>query len=154
MLLASKVLSGMSVMGSIMSPAESEDAFAAKIQTMTNILTGLHDEILLCALVSSFTKNVPSSLDEVNSNPEALAGLGRLKDMIRRDIQMIMDKGAAEDKNNLLMKMKETNKPHPMGTVNEIAAKLNISKSEVRRLKANGSLDGLAAITSPDDDRA
>lgn len=39
---------------------------------------------------------------------------------------------------------KERQQPHEMGTVAEIAAKYNISKSEVRRLKAAGQLHTLS----------
>lgn len=150
MSLANKVLTGMSIIGGIMMPAQSEEEFTKKIQTMSNVLLGLYDDLILCAMFSSITKNVPADIEEVKANTPSMDALTRLKDMIRRDIQTIMEQGAAEDKNNLLMKMKETNKPHPMGTVNEIAAKLNISKSEVRRLKSNGSLDSLVMMTSAD----
>lgn len=149
MSLVSKVMSGMGIIGSIMTPAATEAEFENKVQLMSHTLGGLHDELILCALFANITKNVPTDLDEVKANGDAAYGLERLKDMIRSDFKKIIEKGIAEDKNNLLMKMKDTNKPHPMGTINEIAAKLNISKSEVRRLKSNGTLDSMVMLTSP-----
>lgn len=43
----------------------------------------------------------------------------------------------------LVRSQKESHKPHEMGTVAEIATKYGISKSEVRRLKAEGLLHTL-----------
>jgi DNA-binding IclR family transcriptional regulator len=39
-----------------------------------------------------------------------------------------------------MQQFRDMNKVHEMGTVAEIAQKLDISKSEVRRRKANGTL--------------
>lgn len=147
MSLASKVMQGMGIVGSLMMPARNEDEFTAKIQTMTNTLVGLYDEAILCAMYANINKGVPGDMAEVMANPQAQASLTRLKDMIRSEIQQVMTLGAEEDRKNLLLKMKDTNKPHPMGTVKEIAAKLNISVSEVRRMKSNGTLDSMLAVT-------
>lgn len=48
-----------------------------------------------------------------------------------------------ESLNKLRAKMRETNKPHPMGTVDELAKKYGKSKSEIRRLKADNLLHTL-----------
>jgi DNA invertase Pin-like site-specific DNA recombinase len=45
-----------------------------------------------------------------------------------------------------LATLRKTNQPHEMGTVSEIAIKYGISKSEVRRMKANGTLESLALL--------
>lgn len=42
-------------------------------------------------------------------------------------------------------RLAKTNKPDPMGTVDELAKKFNKSKSEIRRLKAEGLLHTLEA---------
>jgi DNA invertase Pin-like site-specific DNA recombinase len=147
MSLASTVMHGMSIVGSLFMPAKNEEELGDKIQLMTNTLVGLYDEAILCAMFSNITKELPSEIAQATANIHAQASLTRLKDLIRNDIQKVMEQGAAEDRQNLVLKLKETNKPHPMGTVNEIAAKLNISKSEVRRLKANGTLDSMLAVT-------
>jgi hypothetical protein len=43
--------------------------------------------------------------------------------------------------NEMLAQMRKTHQPHQLGTVNEIAQKYGISKSEVRRLKSEGKLE-------------
>lgn len=46
---------------------------------------------------------------------------------------------------------KAAQKPHAQGTVSEIAARFNISKSEVRRLKQEGKLDEFLAKSQPEE---
>jgi len=44
---------------------------------------------------------------------------------------------------DLRARLKDTNKPHPAGTVAELATQLGVSKSEIRRRKADGTLQEL-----------
>lgn len=71
-------------------------------------------------------------------------------DRVRTLIQVKINTGLAylerehkEKFQNLVQVQKEAQRPHEMGTVAEIAAKYGISKSEVRRLKAQDALHTL-----------
>lgn len=57
--------------------------------------------------------------------------------------QLKMQREHDQAHRQLLQKLKESQKPHDMGTVAEIAARYRISKSEVRRLKAANELHTL-----------
>jgi len=107
------------------------------------LLMGQYDLEMKCAFFYTHMKKPPTSLEDLEV-PEVLETLERFKDMYRKDVQMIFAQAAKEDKHQLLDSLKNTNKPHEMGTVTEIALKYNVSKSEVRRRKLEGTLAELA----------
>lgn len=114
----------------------------SSVQTATLVLTGHYDLELKCAFFFTFMKKSAQTEAELEI-PEVLLPLERLKNLYRSDIQAIFDHAAKLDREALLKQLKDSNKPHEMGTVAEIAAKYGISKSEVRRRKTDGTLHEL-----------
>ena len=125
-----KAMVGLSVMG------------GRSIESIALIVAGNYDLEIKCAFFQTYFHKSAESLEALEVK-EVLGPLERLKDHYRRGIQEIFEEAAKQDKAELLEQLKETNKPHEMGTVSEIAAKYGISKSEVRRRKADGSLHEL-----------
>jgi DNA invertase Pin-like site-specific DNA recombinase len=87
--------------------------------------------------------------------PEVLAGLERIKNHFRGVVQEIFRTADEADRQadqarhqEMLNQMRKNQQPHEMGTVAEIAAKYGISKSEVRRRKADGTLEALKLMDS------
>jgi hypothetical protein len=109
------------------------------------ILTGRYDECLKCALFSVNYRRAPANVEELES-AAVLMGLERIKDRFRKLVQEIFDLAAEQDRQELMASLRKTNQPHEMGTVAEIAAKYNISKSEVRRMKQAGTLESLQML--------
>jgi len=120
-----------------------------RIDTVTLIVTGHYDLPLKCALyqVGLKTGVAPASVADLDI-PQVLAGLERIKNHYRELIRRIFDEAEQLDREALLNNMRKTNQPHEMGTVGEIAIKYGISKSEVRRMKANGTLESLTLLTA------
>ena len=80
--------------------------------------------------------------------PLVLERLEAFKDEVRRTVQVLIN--AEQDRfhneiqdrhDNVIAVLKDSCKPHHLGTVSEIATRYGISKSEVRRRKADGTLD-------------
>lgn len=144
---ASKVMIGMAVIGS---------ALEAKPEAgshMAFIVMGNHDHALKCAHFFQHFKRMPTNEEELEA-PEVLVMLERTKNYFRSVIQQIFDEADRQDRleqqakqRELLEQLRDSNKPHEMGTVAEIAAKYGISKSEVRRRKADGTLHELKKAT-------
>jgi hypothetical protein len=83
-------------------------------------------------------------------SPELDEKLNNLKDYFRTTIKNIFEMAAEEDRKQelqqrekVLAELKSSNDVHPMGTIAEIATRYGISKSEVRRMKAAGTLEQL-----------
>jgi len=73
------------------------------------------------------------------------AAFERLNDLVRFKMEKVVEAVEEEVEEVRLTKVQELNQqrnqPHAAGTVAEIAAKLGVSKSEVRRMKREGTLD-------------
>ena len=113
------------------------------------ILMGRHDYELKCGFHFQHFREAPTS-DADLEKPEVLLLLERTKNYFRDYVQNIFNEAARQDqleqankRKELLKQLRNSNKPHEMGTVAEIAAKYGISKSEVRRRKADGTLHEL-----------
>lgn len=116
--------------------------------TVAAILTGQHDRAIKCASHLTLKKPTPASFEEVENDPAVSGHVENIKNYLRRLVQGIFDQAMREERMHmdaqrsaLLAKLKTTNKPHVLGTVAEIAEKYSLSKSEVRRLKAQGTLE-------------
>lgn len=140
---ASKVMTGLAAISS------------TDIETITFVTCGHFDEQIKFALVNTRRNNLnfnEPTAEELN-DPMVLLGLERIKNHHRAVIQEIFrmaekhDQQVAEsERQKLLDQMRANQKPHEMGTVAEIAAKYNISKSEVRRMKQAGTLETLKLL--------
>lgn len=130
------VLVGMSIIGQSFSD----------IQAMTSVITGVHDEKIKLALHYKFFGALPVKTDDLD-HQQIVSALEKLKNMHRHTIQGIFKQAEAEDKQateaERAARMKALNTPHAMGTTAEIAAKFGLSKAEIRRRKADGTLDQL-----------
>lgn len=83
---------------------------------------------------------------------DTAAMVGRLKNMLRQFVRGIFDAAERDlirqqqlKHSQVLADLKKTSQPHEQGTVAEIAARYGISKSEVRRRRADGTLNELIA---------
>lgn len=114
-------------------------------ETAAMVLTGNYDSILLKTFFWTVHKREPIN-EEHTTNQECIRMLDTAKDRIRGDILEVFRMVEAEAQmsntmafDKLRNQIRLTNKPHELGTVNEIATKFKISKSEVRRRKAAGA---------------
>jgi hypothetical protein len=141
----SKAMTGLSILGQSFSVDADSAALEKHLSLITFILMGEYDLVLKCGLYFSLLKKTAENEEDLEI-PEVLVALERLKNMHRETIAAVFE--MEQDKVTLIAKLKETNKPHEMGTVSEIATKYGISKSEVRRRKAEGTLHELVTPAS------
>lgn len=120
-----------------------------KPEIVAFVLAGYYDDILLETFYYTANHKL-STKGEHKTDRNASFCLINLKDRIRDCIHHILHEADRQDRVNrelalarLKAELCQSNKPHEMGTVAEIAAKYNISKSEVRRRKAEGTLNEL-----------
>jgi DNA-directed RNA polymerase specialized sigma subunit len=90
---------------------------------------------------------LPQTEEDIAS-PDVRSALDQAKTFVRWQIQEIFrraEQDDAEEKKQHLEQVRtelaQRNRPSTAGTVAEIAAKYGISKSEVRRLRADGTLE-------------
>jgi AraC-like DNA-binding protein len=73
------------------------------------------------------------------------AAFERLNDLVQFKLKKVVEAVEVEVEEVRLTKVQELNqqrnKPHAAGTITEIAMKLGVSKSEVRKMKRDGTLD-------------
>lgn len=140
-----QVMLGLSHISALTDPEPNQRAALAMVQ----ILAGDVDELLRHVIVFQRTGNQ-------NATPEDLAAeivtrdLEQLKANTRRIVQRIFEGAAEEERRDhernfekVKAELRASNKPDPLGTVAELSAKYNVSKSEIRRLKAAGQLHTL-----------
>lgn len=144
------ILNGLSIVGSIVNPID-PTAFGFH---SVKLLNDEYDRYIKAIGLHQMTGKIFEK-DEELETPELLKYVERVKQMVRNMIQGLFEQEANDFKQQqkhaleaLKQKLLQSNKPHQQGTVDQIAKKLNTSKSEVRRLKAEGKLDqALASIT-------
>jgi len=118
-------------------------------QTVALVLTGHFDDILLKTFFWTGHHREPVG-EEYKTDARTVSNLAYAKERIRSDLQFIFRMAEQEEVmaqkqkfEKIRQELRQSNKPHEMGTVDEIAAKFKISKSEVRRRKAAGTLHEL-----------
>lgn len=145
-----KAMIGFSTLGQ----AVGDDAAAGNALVM--VLTDQMKEYICAGLFYRAHERRPNEGEDYMKDERALAEYERMKDFMRLRIQRIIDSAAQEEIrreasarrqqfNTLQVKLRTSNKPHPMGTVDELAKRFNVSKSEIRRRKAAGTLNELQA---------
>lgn len=134
---------GMSIIACAIDPKTPEDF--GSISAL--ILTGHYDLPIKAAAYYRIVGKVYETEEELN-RPDVITFLDGLKAMVRNTIEFIFTDADEQLKNeskesfdNLRKKLCESNKPHVQGTVAELAQKLGVSKSEVRRMKTEGTLE-------------
>lgn len=134
-----KMMTGLAVLG---------DAMRLSPNAVAAVITGRLDTELKCALYMRQSLSYPEVEADID-HPEVLAALERLKEMlrapIRRAFELEAERIQLEKQEERLARFRSANQPHEMGTVAEIAAKYGITKAEVRRRKAAGTLHELRA---------
>lgn len=136
-----KILIGLSIIADCMD--------FRNMNRVVSVLGGSHDAVLLHAFYHSAHRTVAQDNPQ-ETDPAALNGLKNFKDFLRDAVQAVLREAERQDqlerqatKKKVLQELAESNRPHVMGTVAEIATKYGVSKSEVRRRKADGTLDEL-----------
>lgn len=129
----SKVMLGMAVVGGI---------FQGEWDNVTFVLAGHHDVAIKCFAYHHQFGQAPASEAELDV-PSVLLVLERIKGECRAAVQHVLDQEAKDQRDELLAQLRNSNKPHAMGTVDQIAKRFGISKSEVRRRKTEGTLGEL-----------
>lgn len=139
---SSIVFRGMYILGAGANVVDEESATIAPF-----ILLGKYDKELKYFFYWRETKQYPQSEEQVNT-PAVLRTLENAKSYIRWQIQSIIDrendqivKERKQQFGQMVADMKDSSKPHPLGTVAQLATRFNISKSEVRRMRTAGTLD-------------
>lgn len=137
------IMNGLSIIGSIVNPT---DATAFGFHSV-KLLTGEYDRYIKAIGLHQLTGKIFEK-DEELETPEVLNYVERTKQMVRNMVQGMFQQEAEHFKQQqkhsleaLKTKLSESNKPHSQGTIAELATKLDVSKSEVRRMKAEGVLD-------------
>lgn len=131
----------------------SSDGFALQI----SIIDGSYDKELRCLCVYKRFGHVNN--EEMN-HPSIDLDLRILKDFFRSRIQNLFNQAVMEERRELEQQQarlkielkaeidahfRANQAPHAQGTVAELAAKFGVSKSEIRRMKAAGTLDSWLA---------
>jgi hypothetical protein len=116
------------------------------------ILSGDVDMELQCAIYFGETFENTANVSDINSPTvlELLANYKRkLRAIVESEIARFDKEQKAKVEKHIQEKLQERNKPSAFGTVSELAEKLKISKSEVRRLKASGKLEDFVLLNDP-----
>lgn len=113
------------------------------------VLAGDFDNELLQTFYYTAHHKVAAG-DEYKTDERSLYALRNLKDIIRHQLDTFFRQLEQEEKDARRMdvdrirnELRNSSRQHEMGTVDEIAKKYGISKSEVRRRKAAGTLHEL-----------
>lgn len=122
------------------------DALSGDARAIAQILCHQWDTELKVIVFHRLFDRPPETEGDLD-HPQVSFGLERLKHVVSTPLMRALEEAAerealAKDAERLA-RHKAMNEPHELGTVAEIAAKLGISKSEVRRHKANGTLNTL-----------
>lgn len=138
----SNVMLGMDVLATAMNIS---DKRSAEIASFT--LTGKFDKELLSFIYWREHGKAPENEAQFQQ-PKYLEILERMKAFVRFQIQGILDEAShldrqqqAEAFKQMVADMRDSSKPHPMGTVAQLAQRLNVSKSEIRRRRTDGTLN-------------
>lgn len=87
--------------------------------------------------------------DEVTTTYDGEEAFNRLNDLVKYRLQQEVDALAEQVEEAHVADQKTAtdlrNQPHASGTTAELATKLGVSKSEVRRMKRDGTLDAALA---------
>lgn len=144
----SDVFIGLELIGTMLFPRKLED-FAEKAPF---VLTGQYDRYLRAAFFYNMEHREPQSTDSPELAQRVAVAVENVKNVARAGIAEIFKAANFQDEmekkgrgEEIAAEFRDHNVPHEMGTVAEIAAKYGISKSEVRRRKADGTLNELQA---------
>lgn len=139
--IAGRVLIGYAILGSFLSGTSQEIATAA-----TSILTDIGKPDVMAAIYKTKTGKMPPS--NYMEDPDTIAEYTSLKEQVRLLIQQVFDDAKQIDQQKrsealqqLKIRLSHSNDKHPCGSVAELAQKLGCSKNDVRRYKADGTLD-------------
>lgn len=137
------VLIGLEVIANCM---DSSNIFRAS-NVSASVLVGTHDNVLLQTFYFVANKKMVSD-EEYKTDVLTVDKLNNFKSQIRMSIQLIIDREGLRHQEKIALsqqlvrhELRKSNMPHELGTVSEIATKYGISKSEVRRRKADGTLE-------------
>lgn len=129
---ATKIIVGYDIVGK---------AFNGDADSIVIILLGTHDFEIALAFAQTYAKVTGQPADPLSH--EVVTALANLKHTFRKMLFEELEQEKKKNHEELVRQLRNSNKPHPLGTVSQIAEKFNISKSEVRRRKADGTLGEL-----------
>lgn len=146
-----KVLTGTVVLGTVGKCLIGMDTSEDAVQTVAFVITGSWDTELKAALFFKVYNKQPQTPEHLEDD-KVLLMLGRLKARIRGWMDSVFSEASRQDAVDRAKKHEQSlidtladlqtrSRQHPEGTVAELATKLGVYKSEVRRLKANGQLE-------------
>ena len=125
------------------------------------ILMGMCDDELRCFSWLRIHKDAPPSREALEGDQEVSEQVELIKSNIRNMIQAAINGAAGEEKKKTFAeisrkaaeekklreeRMKKLHSQPIQGTVSEISEKYGISKSEVRRLRAQGGLEAFIVV--------
>jgi hypothetical protein len=114
------------------------------IQAVTFLVMGQYDSQLKHAIFHALNKKFATSEEDLNM-PNVIDAVERIKRLKRFEIADILREAERLDKDEAKLyqerRMKELNSPSKHGTVSEICERYKLSKGEVRKMRAEGTLD-------------
>lgn len=121
---------------------------------MVAILTDRNKREIMATCFYQSNHRMPNDDEDFMADAMAIEAYERLKLFTRNVVQNIFDEADRQDRAEavqnqrrameaLQIRLRTSNTPHPEGTVAELAARFNVSKSEIRRRKADGTLNEL-----------
>lgn len=117
-------------------------------ETAALIVSGNYDFELKCAIFSTLAGTSPTNPEQLEE-PRILEGLDKIKNSFRLAISNAMNQVLKNDerkaKASRIERMAKQHSQSAVGTVAEIAKEFGISKSEARRMRADGTLDAFVA---------
>jgi hypothetical protein len=144
--LSIKTMTGISLMGKMYNVLTGTAVQKQDLQLIPMILTGHFDQELKCAAHMMEFGKIPDSKDRLES-PQVTVLFDHLKWRVRSFTQGVIDLMAENDRLKkeqarlrLLVELRERDRPHELGTVDQMAERYGVSKSEIRRRKAAGTL--------------
>lgn len=135
---------GLSIMSKVMSGDPNAIAFT---------LAGHFDQQLTAVVQRRIADDLSVTPEIVAmDHPRVAQGVEKIKSHIRDMVQGLFKEAARQEAverdakiNQVLTELRNSNQPHPMGTVSQLAEKLGVSKSEIRRRRTEGTLGELLA---------
>lgn len=112
-------------------------------QLLYEVLNGTHDAALKAAMFFHLHKRIPENNDYMQDS-FVLVSLSTFKRKLLASVEEITDRLYRQERQEVINKVVQMHAPAVEGTVSELAAKYNKSKSEIRRLKAEGLLHTLS----------
>ena len=116
---------------------------------LIDVSLGIHDKPVSVFLYFGHYKKYPDSVEQALSDDAVQTTLQAFKNDIMMVVQNVVNKGVKEEARiergrkikEAKKRVRELSAQNAAGSVSELSAKYGVSKSEIRRMRAAGTLD-------------